>query len=80
MKDAKSKVLHDPIAYKERVSELPFGAPRKEQTTTGRYMSAGSYYGTGYAPKTGHSGKTAGLENGPIPFGCAAFSPGEAIR
>jgi hypothetical protein len=29
MKDSKSKVLHDPIAYDKRMSDIEFAAPRK---------------------------------------------------
>jgi hypothetical protein len=79
MKDAKNKVLHDPIAYDIRVSDIQFPGPRKEQTTTGRFMSAGSYYGMGHRTPIG-STQARSIENGPIPFGCAAFNPAEAIR
>jgi hypothetical protein len=79
MKDSKKKVLHDPIAYKERVSDLEFANPRKERTTTGRFMPAGSYYGVGYRTPVGKE-VSRGLNEGPIPFGCAAFNPSEAIR
>ena len=79
MKDAKKKVLHDPIAYRYRVSDIQFSAPRKEQTTTGRFMSSGSNYGSGFTNPVGTE-KARGIDKGPIPQGCAAFPAGEAIR
>lgn len=36
------------LAPKERMSSRDFVAPTKEQATTGRFMSAGDYYGVGY--------------------------------
>lgn len=79
MKDSKSKVLHDPIAYKARVADIEFAAPRKERATTGRFMSAGDDYGTGFRTPVGTE-QAKGIEKGPIPFGCSAFDPDEAIR
>ena len=79
MKDSKKKVLHDPIAYKARVSDINFTMPRKERATTGRFMPPGSNYGSGYRNPVGTE-KANGIESGPIPFGCSAFDPDEAIR
>lgn len=78
---AKSKVLHDPIAYKSRSTEkpTPFGGPRKEETTTGRYMAAGSDYGVGFKTPVGKESARA-LQAGPIPFGSTCFEPKDAIR
>lgn len=79
MKDSKSKVLHDPIAYKARGSDLEFAAPRKERATTGRYMSAGDVYGVGFRTPVG-SERASGLAQGPIPLQSSAFHPDEAVR
>lgn len=79
MKDPKKKVLHDPIAYKARVADIEFAGPRKERATTGRFMSAGDMYGTGFRTPIGVE-KDSSIEKGPIPFGCSAFHPDEAIR
>lgn len=79
MKDSKSKVLHDNIAYKARVADIEFANPRKERATTGRYMPAGDVYGVGFRTPVG-SEKANGIEKGPIPFGCSAFLPDEAVR
>ena len=74
------KVLHDPIAYKERVSSIQFGHPRKEQVTTGRYMPAGSYYGKGHVNPVGHQKAAKGLSDGPIPQKAVCFPCDQAIR
>lgn len=79
MSSDKKKVLHDPIAYKERVVDIQFMAPRKERTTTGRYMPAGSYYGTGFRTPVGKE-SAKGMKSGPIPQDACAFYPEEAIR
>ena len=79
MKDSKKKVLHDPIAYKARVADIEFTGPRKERATTGRYMPAGDMYGTGFRTPVG-SEKAKGILEGPIPHGCSAFLPDEAVR
>ena len=79
MKDSKSKVLHDPIAYDKRMSDIEFAAPRKEQATTGRFMPPGDDYGTGFRNPIGKF-EAKGILEGPIPHGCSAFDPADSIR
>lgn len=79
MSSDKEKVLHDPIAYHERVVDIQFQAPRKERTTTGRYMPAGSYYGLGRKTPFGRF-SPRDMKSGPIPQESCAFAPDEAIR
>ena len=76
---SKEKVLHDPIAYHNRMVDIQFPAPRKEQTTTGRYMPAGSDYGKGFNNPVGKF-SARGPQSGPIPQEACAFLPNEAIR
>lgn len=49
----KKGVFNNPIAPKEKKSSRNFAAPSKEQSTTGRYMAAGDYYGTGFKQPVG---------------------------
>ena len=77
---AKEKVLKDPIAYKVRENSFTFNAPRKEQTTTGRFMAAGSNYGVGRANPIGHQGKVKSYDQGPVPGEACCFHSDEAIR
>lgn len=79
MKDPKAKVLHDPIAYKDRMADIEFANPRKERATTGRFMPAGDEYGSGFRNPIGKM-EARSIEQGPIPFGCSAFHPDEAVR
>lgn len=76
----KEKVLKDPIAYKERGADIEFAAPRKERATTGRYMSAGDMYGTGFRQPVGHANAPKSLAQGPIPQEAVCFRSDEAIR
>ena len=76
----KQKVLHDPIAYKARVADVEFAAPRKERATTGRYMPAGDMYGVGFRTPVGHLGVATAMKKGPIPQEAACFLSDEAIR
>lgn len=50
---AKHGIFNQPIAPKEKKSSRPFQSPSKEEATTGRYMAAGDYYGTGFKQPVG---------------------------
>lgn len=76
---SKEKVLKDPIAYKATMSDIEFAAPRKERATTGRYMSAGDVYGTGFKTPVGKESPRP-MNKGPIPQESACFLSDEAIR
>jgi len=77
---SKEKVLKDPIAYKARVSDLEFAAPRKERATTGRFMPAGDDYGVGFRQPVGTQGNPTSMKSGPIPQESVCFRSDEAIR
>lgn len=77
---SKEKVLHDPIAYKARGADVEFAAPRKERATTGRYMSAGDMYGSGFKNPVGTKGNPTSMKSGPIPQEAVCFRSDEAIR
>lgn len=77
---SKEKVLHDPIAYKARMADVEFAAPRKERATTGRYMSAGDMYGTGFRTPVGRTEAPRPITEGPIPQKAVCFLSDEAIR
>lgn len=49
----KKGVFNDPIVPKERRSSGNFAAPTKEEATTGNFMAAGDFYGSGYRNPTG---------------------------
>ncbi len=76
---SKEKVLHDPIAYKARMTSREFAAPRKEQATTGRYMDAGDSYGVGFRTPVGTE-KCSSMAKGPIPQESVCFPCDPAIR
>lgn len=76
---SKEKVLHDPIAYKSRMCSKEFAAPRKEQATTGTYMSGGDSYGVGFKTPVG-SFKAKSIDKGPIPMESVCFHSSDAIR
>jgi len=76
---SKEKVLHDPIAYKERVADIEFADPRKERATTGRYMPAGDSYGVGFRTPVGRFDPRS-MAKGPIPQESVCFLSDEAIR
>lgn len=76
---SKEKIMHDPIVYKARGSDIEFAAPRKERATTGRYMSAGDIYGTGFKTPVGKTSARS-MNQGPIPQESACFRSDEAIR
>lgn len=61
---AKKGIFNNPIAPKERLSSANFAAPTKEQATTGHFMPAGDYYGTGFRAKVGSERVSA---SSPIP-------------
>lgn len=77
---SKEKVLKDPIAYKSRMADVEFAAPRKEQATTGRFMAAGSDYGVGFRQPVGTPGNPTSMKSGPIPQEAVCFRSDEAIR
>jgi len=63
---AKHGIFNQPIAPKQRTTSKGFVAPTKEQATTGRYMTAGDYYGTGFkAPIGKMRGDSTGMN--PVP-------------
>jgi hypothetical protein len=70
-------VLHDPIKAKMRVSSEDFIAPTKEEATTGRFMNAGDYYGTGFRNPVG---KFSASNKGPIPQESVCFPSDQGIR
>jgi len=76
---SKEKVLHDPIAYKARVSNIDFAAPTKEQGTTGRFMPPGDAYGVGFRTPVGRETPRS-MKEGPIPQESVCFLSSEAIR
>ncbi len=50
----KKGIFNDPIAPKERKSSSTFAAPTfDEQRTSGKFMAAGDYYGTGFKAPVG---------------------------
>jgi hypothetical protein len=76
---SKEKVLQDPIAYKHRIADAEFAAPRKEGATTGRYMPGGDEYGVGFRTPIGRF-KPRSMAQGPIPQEATCFHCDEAIR
>lgn len=68
------KPFKDPIAPKERVCSKDFKGPTKEEATTGRYMSAGDNYGSGFKNPVG-SDKVS--SKSPIPRKPSRHNPDE---
>jgi hypothetical protein len=77
---SKEKVLHDPIAYKARMADIEFAAPRKERATTGRFMPPGDSYGTGFRQLVGRKGDPTSVKSGPIPQESVCFLSDDSIR
>ena len=75
---AKRGVFNNPIAPKMKESSKNFAAPSKEQATTGRYMAAGDYYGTGFKQPVGRMrGGSVGMN--PVPKGKLAVPPESVV-
>ena len=66
----------DPIAPKRRVCDKQFKAPTKEVATTGRFMSAGDNYGSGFKLPVG---KFSASNEGPILMKSKSFNPNDAV-
>lgn len=71
---AKNDPFKNPLAPKERKSSRAFVAPTKEEATTGQFMPAGDYYGTGFRQPMG---KLRGDSNGehPVPMKSKCMDP-----
>jgi|GEM_PF-897511 hypothetical protein len=71
---AKHGVFNNPIAPKTRKADKNFSAPTKEQATTGQYMAAGDYYGTGFKQPVGKMrGGSVGMN--PVPQKSLKIAP-----
>ena len=58
-------MFENPIAPKMKKASKTFAAPSKEAATTGAFMAAGDYYGTGFRQKMG-SVRGEGKSNVPM--------------
>ena len=72
------KPFHDPIAPKMRKCDKTFGAPTKEQATTGSFMPPGDNYGIGRCSPVGKF-RASSIESGPIPMKSFCFDPNDVI-
>lgn len=70
-------MFKDPLKYHQRLNDKEFDSPRKERTTTGRFMQAGSDYGVGFRNPVGHKSKPG---KSPIPQEAQCFPCDQAIR
>lgn len=83
---AKHGIFNQPIAPKTRSTPEKFGggknqeafkAPTKEEATTGRYMAAGDYYGTGFKNPVGRMRDGSGMN--PVPQKKLAVDPNSVV-
>lgn len=77
-----NKVLKNPIYPRQRsqegLKEWNYKAPSYDNRTSDS-IRAGNDYGVGFTNPIGLE-KASGIDAGPIPFGCKAFSPKEVMR
>lgn len=71
-------MFEDPLIPHQTKQDKYFKSPTQGNATTGRYMEAGTNYGTGYNVKVGTK-KASSYEDGPIPLKVKLGNPNEIM-